>query len=108
MSELREPTRLACAVSDIYVERFDITRDDSWYLGKLTEELGEVASAMLKARGKGRGESAPEALEQELADLFGFLLIFAAREGVDLDAALRKKWGQYLPPEEHQPHEPNA
>jgi len=39
-------------------------------------------------------------LEDELADLFGFLLLFARWQGVDLGAALDKKWGAYLRPKE--------
>jgi NTP pyrophosphatase (non-canonical NTP hydrolase) len=38
-------------------------------------------------------------LHDELADLFGFLLLFSDWQGVDLAAAFDKKWGAYLEPE---------
>ena len=91
-------TELARLVADAYAERFGIARDPAWYLGKMTEELGEVASAYLKLAGQGRGEAARRDLEDEVADLLGFLLLFAEWQGIDPAQALRRKWGGYLPP----------
>ena len=34
-----------------------IRRDPAWYLGKMSEELGEVTAAYLKLQGQGRGEA---------------------------------------------------
>lgn len=99
-----ELQHLARQVSDIYAERFGVERDATWYLGKLSEELGEVTAAYLKLNGQGRTAEAPEVLrrnlEDELGDLFGFLLLFAEWQGVDLPAALVAKWGKYLEPAE--------
>ncbi|MYM54891.1 MazG nucleotide pyrophosphohydrolase domain-containing protein [Thalassovita mangrovi] len=91
----------AAEVGRIYADSFGIERDGAFYLGKLTEELGEVASAYLKLAGKSRGadgdaEALGRELEDELADLFGFLLIFADWQGVDLAHAFERKWGKYL------------
>ncbi|CUI69543.1 MazG nucleotide pyrophosphohydrolase domain-containing protein [Cognatishimia activa] len=94
--DLRELQIMARRVSDIYAQNFDVNRDAAWYLGKLTEELGEVSSAFLKTSGRGRGEVGHEALADEMADLFGFLLLFADWQGIDLETAFRRKWGQYL------------
>ena len=33
------------------------------------------------------------------ADVLGFLLVLAAREGIDPAAALRRKWGAHLGPD---------
>ncbi|WP_240336727.1 hypothetical protein [Tropicibacter sp. Alg240-R139] len=52
---LSDLTALARKISDIYAERFDVEGDATWYLGKMTEELGEVTSACLKLAGQGRG-----------------------------------------------------
>lgn len=95
---------LALRVNAIYADRLELEPDALWLLAKLQEELGELASATLSARGLGRsrGRTAPELraqVEDEAADLLGFLLVFAGREGIDLDAALRRKWGAFLPEE---------
>ena len=69
---------------------------------KLQEELGELTGAHLSATGQSRSRGrSPEEMSQdridEAADVFGFLLIYAAREDIDLAQALQRKWGQYLP-----------
>lgn len=94
--DLTALTELARQVSDLYVERFDIKRDPTWYLGKMSEELGEVTAAYLKLQGQGRGSGARRDLEDELGDLLGFVLLFADWQGVDIGAALERKWGGYL------------
>lgn len=91
----------ATRVGAIYCERFGIVADEAFFLGKLSEELGEVAAATLKLTGRSRGADRPLAereadLRDELADLFGFLLMFAAHRGIDLGAAFDAKWGRYL------------
>ncbi|MDO9526054.1 MAG: hypothetical protein Q7J57_11065 [Gemmobacter sp.] len=98
--QIADLTALVSNVSDLYAARMDITRDDLWYLAKLSEELGELTSAWLSAHGRGRSRGLDQtalagAVENEAADLFAFLLLFAAREGIDLDGALRRKWGRW-------------
>ncbi|WP_321364484.1 MazG nucleotide pyrophosphohydrolase domain-containing protein [uncultured Celeribacter sp.] len=88
-------------MNDIYVETFGLTRDGLMLIGKMTEEMGEVASAYLKLHGRARGaDGDPETLrrdfEDELADLLGFLAVLAETEGVDLSEAFARKWGKYL------------
>lgn len=95
-TSLAQLTDLARAVSDIYAERFDIKRDPAWYLGKMSEELGEVSAAYLKCAGQGRGKGSRRDLEDELADLLGFVLLFADWQRIDAGAALQRKWGAYL------------
>ena len=93
-------TKQAAAVSDIYAARFGINRDATWYLAKLTEELGEMQSAYLATQGaQRRAPSQAEArqhLIDETADLFGFLMVFAEWQDIDLAAAFAAKWGRYL------------
>ncbi|MFS4582277.1 hypothetical protein [Phaeobacter sp. C3_T13_0] len=91
-----ELTGLARQVADIYAKRFGIDQNPTWYLGKMTEELGEVRAAYLKFSGQGRGEASLRDLEEEVADLFGFLLLFAQWQGIDPAAALQRKWEPYL------------
>lgn len=88
-------------VSDVYASRFDIERDDFWHLAKLSEELGEINSAYLalKGRGRRRGKADNElakALELECADLLAHLLLFARHNDINLDNALQEKWFAHL------------
>jgi NTP pyrophosphatase (non-canonical NTP hydrolase) len=92
---------IAARIGQIYGENFDVTRDGSFYLGKMMEELGEVSSAYLKLSGRSRGSDGdPDTLrrdlEDEMADLFGFVLLFADWQGVDLAHVFARKWGKYL------------
>jgi NTP pyrophosphatase (non-canonical NTP hydrolase) len=100
---LAELAPLLAEVSDTYAARNDIARDDDWYLLKLQEELGELTAEYLKTTGRGRlkgadGETIRQALEDETADVLAMLLLFARNNGVDLDAALDRKWFRYLSP----------
>jgi NTP pyrophosphatase (non-canonical NTP hydrolase) len=98
---LGELSALVAEVSDIYAARNGIARDDDWYLIKLQEELGELAAEYLKLTGRGRLKGASEAelrlaFEDEAADVLAMLLLFARNQGMDLEAALERKWFQYL------------
>ena len=92
---------LVAEVSDTYASRNHIARDNDWYLLKLQEELGELAAEYLKSTGRGRLKGADPAtirtaLEDEAADVLATLLLFARNNGIDLDAALERKWFKYL------------
>ena len=94
-------TPLVAEVSDIYASRNAIDRDDDWYLLKLQEELGELAAEYLRMTGRGRLKGADTAtirvaLEDEAADVLAMLLLFARNNDIDLEAALERKWFQYL------------
>lgn len=102
---LGELSELVARVSDIYAERYAVTRTDDWYLLKLQEELGEMVAEHLKgtARGRLKGAEADEirqALEDEAADVLAMFLLFARSQGIDLEAALTRKWFKYLPPDQ--------
>ncbi|MQQ09384.1 hypothetical protein GFB49_13030 [Epibacterium sp. SM1979] len=100
MGNLEELSEVAQKVSDVYAARFEIERDAVWHLAKLGEELGELQAAYLKLKGQGRSEAAPDelrrALEDEVADLFAQILLFARWEDIDVSQAVMRKWGQYL------------
>ncbi|KZL05656.1 pyrophosphatase [Pseudovibrio ascidiaceicola] len=91
-------------VSAIYAKRFNINRDEIWYLAKLQEELGELTAAHMKATRRGRsGSATPKELhmqkEDEAADLLAHLLLYADRNDLDLEKAIRRKWMAHLPAE---------
>jgi NTP pyrophosphatase (non-canonical NTP hydrolase) len=102
-TDVRKLTHQAAAVSDIYAARFGIHRDAAWYLAKMTEEMGELQAAYLATQGAQRGKMASTEARQNLideaADLFGFLMVFADWQGIDLAEAFSTKWGRYLPDE---------
>ncbi|MEO0938716.1 MAG: MazG nucleotide pyrophosphohydrolase domain-containing protein [Pseudomonadota bacterium] len=88
-------------MSDLYAARCGITRDELWYLAKLTEEVGELNSAYLSASGRGRARgldaaALEQAVEDELADVMAMVLLFARSQDIDLAAALARKWGRYV------------
>ena len=85
-----------------YLEQYPDVRMDRDYLPfKITEEWGECLQTylMLTDRGRQKGKNKKEIQElfsEEFADVFGYLLLFAENEGVDLAEALEKKWFAYL------------
>jgi RimJ/RimL family protein N-acetyltransferase len=85
------------AISRRYAEHFGFDRSDSWYLLKLQEELGELTQAALKMQGQARtrGQSADAlrtTFENEFADVLGQLLLLGRHHGIDVAAALQRKW----------------
>ncbi len=101
MTALSVLQQRALRVSELYRAQFGIADDPAYYIGKLAEEMGEVTAAHLKVEGLSRGSDADPAtlsaaLEDELADLLGFLLVYSEKRGVDLTAAFDRKWGRYL------------
>ena len=80
-----------------YAAANGIQRDDDWFVLKLFEEVGELTQTWNKLSGRGRrhGRSEEElrqALADETADLLGHVLLFARRNGVELAAAIERKW----------------
>jgi NTP pyrophosphatase (non-canonical NTP hydrolase) len=101
MNKTKQLNILTEKVSEImrmYEEEFpDVHVDRDYFPFKLTEELGECLQKylMLTDRGRQKGMTKEEirsAFQDELGDVFGFLLLFAKKEGIDLEEALEKKW----------------
>ena len=64
--------------------------------------MGELTAEYLRSSGRGRLKGADAtavrtALEDEAADVLAMVLLFARNNGIDLDAALERKWFKYLP-----------
>ncbi|RPJ71843.1 MAG: hypothetical protein EHM20_14305 [Alphaproteobacteria bacterium] len=88
-------------VCDIYADKFNIRRDDDWFILKIQEELGELSSAYLKLTQRARvGEQSTEEmeknLEDEVADVIAMTLLFARNKGIDVEKALNDKWFCHL------------
>ncbi|WP_447909725.1 phosphoribosyl-ATP pyrophosphohydrolase [Brevundimonas bullata] len=90
-------------ISDIYAREHAIDRDRAgngdWALLKLQEELGELTKEHLNLSGRARGKPDAEALADEAADVLGMLLIYCERAGIDIEAAMQRKWLKWLEPE---------
>lgn len=103
MSEtLKEITDKVKRVADTLANKCNITRNDDWYLLKLTEELGELTQNYLTLTGRARDKGLTDAqVKQELAteasDVLGMLLLFCDHNKIDLEQAIGNKWFQYLP-----------
>lgn len=99
MQELMEKVK---KVMEQYTEEYpEVKVDRDYYPLKITEEWGECLQAflMLSKRGRKKGLSGDEMrsnLEEEFADVLGFLLLFAENEGIDPEEALEEKWFSHL------------
>jgi len=95
MKEIIKKTK---EVMNKYFKDFpEIKVDKDYYPFKLTEELGECIQTylMLTDRGRQKGKSKEEIkelFEEELSDVFCFLILFAEDQGIDLEKAIQKKW----------------
>jgi len=96
--DLKKLTERVKEVMRKYQQEFpDVQVDRDYYPFKITEEWGECLQAylMLTDRGRQKGKSKEEIKDmfsQEIADVFGFLLLFADNEGIDPTEALSNKW----------------
>ncbi len=91
-------------MSQLYAARCNIRRDGDWFALKLQEEMGELVAEYLRGTGRGRvgysdSDAVRRALEDEAADLFAQVLLFAQHNDIDLEAALQRKWFAWLEPE---------
>jgi NTP pyrophosphatase (non-canonical NTP hydrolase) len=98
---LADLTVLVARVSDMYAQETGVQRDDDWYALKMQEELGELIAEHLRLSSWGRRKNLSDAeiekaRDDEAADLLAFLLLYARHNGIDLDAALDRKWFSYL------------
>jgi len=88
-------------VGEIYARVHGIERTRDWYLLKLQEELGELTAEHLLLGGRARPNAdgsggTRAALENEAADLFGQFMLYVRASGIDIEAAIERKWLRYL------------
>ncbi|WP_043625103.1 pyrophosphatase [Nonomuraea candida] len=105
---LRELSEEIEAISQRYAASVGIERDETWFLLKLQEEVGELTQAFLmltgRARKKGRTEQELDAgFREELADVVCHVLLMARHHGVDLETEIARKWLTWARPEETGP-----
>jgi NTP pyrophosphatase (non-canonical NTP hydrolase) len=95
--DLRQLSEEVETVSRMYAERHGFTRDPTWLLLKLQEEVGELTQAFLRKTGQGRSkgltsDEVQSAFRAELADVLGHVLLLARHENIDLQAEVEAKW----------------
>ncbi|OQP88139.1 pyrophosphatase [Rhizobium rhizosphaerae] len=83
--------------SSLYAEANGLTRDDDWFMLKLQEEMGELTQAWNRVSGRSRAkgrdaQTMARDLADETADVLGHILLLAHRHGLDLEAAIARKW----------------
>ena len=83
-------------ISDIYAREHGIDRSGDWALLKVQEEVGELTAEHLRMSGRARGAADAGKLGDEAADVLGMLLIYCDAAGIDLEAAMRRKWLKWL------------
>jgi NTP pyrophosphatase (non-canonical NTP hydrolase) len=84
-------------VSRGYASAHGFKRDDTWFLLKLQEEVGELTQAFLMRAGQARSKgNTPRELDDkfgaELADVLCHVLLMARHHGVDLEEQVQRKW----------------
>lgn len=84
-------------VSQLYIKRFKINRDNNWLIMKLQEELGELVQSylMLEGQGRSKGKTKEELqadFAKEIADVFCHVLLLAKFNNIDLDKEVKEKW----------------
>lgn len=101
-TQIEKITEKVELVMEKYKKDFpEIKVDRDYFPFKITEEWGECMQAylMLTNRGRQKNNSKKEIkrlFSREFADVFGFLLLFAKNEGIDLTEALNDKWFSHL------------
>ena len=98
--EINHLLRKIVKVSDVYADKNKIDRNQDWYLLKLQEELGELTQQHLKLSQQGHTEGTPEEhrklLEEEVADVFAHILLYAHNNNIDVEKVVKDKWFSWL------------
>jgi NTP pyrophosphatase (non-canonical NTP hydrolase) len=103
--ELQELINKVEKVSEFYADKFNIKRDNDWFLLKIQEELGELIQKYLIMTERGRKKNLSETqiredFETELADLLCQVLLLVNYNNVDVITRIENKWLKRLEPSE--------
>jgi NTP pyrophosphatase (non-canonical NTP hydrolase) len=84
-------------VSRGYAHAHGFTRDRTWFLLKLQEEVGELTQAFLMRTGQARSkgntqQELDDRFGAELADVLCHVVLMARHHGVDLEEHVERKW----------------
>ena len=95
--DLRRLTQDVETVSQRYAAHCGFERDETWFLLKLQEEVGELTQAFLMRTGQARDKGLTaaereESFRAEIADVLCHVLLLARHHGVDLEDEVERKW----------------
>ncbi len=102
MTQIQELTEKVKKVIELYKKEYpDVKMDRDYFPFKVSEEWGECLQTylMLTDRGRQKGKTKEEIKSmfgKELADVLGYLLMFADKEGIDIVKEVENKWFVYL------------
>lgn len=101
LMSLQSLTKKIKQVNDLYRKKFNVEQNGDWFLLKLQEEFGEMTQKYLMTTERTRkkfasAEEGRQALGEEVANMFCYLILFAKHVGIDLEEAVEKKWFKYL------------
>lgn len=99
--DIKEITDKAHRVADQYSKEFNVQYTSDWFLLKLQEEFGEMTRAHLMLTNRTRRKISSEqegkdALAEEIADVFAYILLFAKQMDINVEDAVAKKWFPFL------------
>ncbi|MEP6806570.1 MAG: hypothetical protein ABI892_18730 [Flavobacterium sp.] len=99
--DLNALTKKVIMVSDQYEKNCNIKRDEDWFILKLHEEMGELTQNYLSytSRGRDRNQTQEELkknIANEVADVFGQILLFSNYHNIDIEKSMEDKWFKYL------------
>ncbi len=96
--DFAEISKLVLQNADRYAKKHGVNFDQDFSVLKLTEEVGELAQAVIVHQRRSRPEKyLPEEesrknVGDELADVLCFIIVIADQFGVDLEEAIDRKW----------------
>ncbi|MEK8215481.1 hypothetical protein [Paenibacillus sp. FSL L8-0463] len=88
-------------VSAEYCRKFNIERDNEWFLLKIQEELGELVQCYLESCGKARSrgktiDELKENFQYEIIDLLCLTMAMTKFNNLDVERIIKEKWLKWL------------
>jgi len=88
-------------VSAQYCRKFNIERNNEWFLLKIQEELGELVQAYLELNQRARPrdinrDQLKENFNNELTDLLCLIMSMSKHNNIDLEKTIKEKWLKWL------------
>lgn len=87
-------------ISQTYAGKYQIRRDQPWFVLKLQEEMGELIQSYLMMSGQARkkdkhAEELRREFEHEAADVLCHILLLIKHFHIDIDKVVEDKWLQW-------------
>jgi NTP pyrophosphatase (non-canonical NTP hydrolase) len=101
MVELSSLVRDVDRVLDHYCRKYEIERNNEWFLLKIQEELGELVQVYLEINNKSRrrgktNEELTENFQNEIIDLLCLVMSMASYNKVPIEDNVNEKWLKWI------------